>query len=237
MTSEQNRRSHILSMLHPLLAELSGFDPDDLDPSVTFLEMGFESLILIQLSQSIQRTFDIKVSFRQLIEQIETLDGLVAFLDAQLPPDAFLDVATQSEAPAPAVPIAAPVVTAPTPSVDPPVMGLPAPSAIDVTRHPGALGTPQVSSGMEAIMRQQLQIMSLQLEALRGAAAPVHTSPVIESTAPPVATPPPGIKRPDIETLDIDVKALQRQRFGPYKPIKRGVGGRLPTNSSDIWMP
>ncbi len=221
MTSEHDRQSRILSMLPPLLAELSGFEPDDLDPSVTFLEMGFESLILIQLSQSMQRKLGVKVSFRQLIEQIETLDGLVAFLDAHLPPEAFL------------TPDADPLPPAPAPSpMHMPGPGRPMAPAIEAGYRNGAVAVSQVasgpvssdpvSSGMEAIMRQQLHIMSLQLEALRGGAAPVEPLPLPDRVVEPVAPEPSNTEAPGV-----DVKALQRQRFGPYKPIKRGADGRL----------
>ncbi len=211
MTPEHHRRCHILSMLHPMLAELSGFEPEDLDPSSTFPEMGFESLMLIQFSQGIQRTFDIKVSFRQLIEQIETLDGLVAFLDAQLPPEVLLTATSPSKA---------------SESVPPPNglsgIGLPMAPSPEMANRNGTFAAPQVSSGMEAIMQQQLRIMSLQLEALRGASAVVDTGPAVEPAAAPVTPVPPAVKAPAV-----DVKALQRQRFGPYKPIKRGADGQL----------
>ncbi|ETW98427.1 MAG: hypothetical protein ETSY1_18755 [Candidatus Entotheonella factor] len=213
MTPDHHRRSRILSMLHPVLAELSGFEVDDLDPSSTFLEMGFESLMLIQFSQSIQRTFDIKVSFRQLIEQIETLDGLAAFLDAQLPPEALLSLASE--------PVLEPSEPAPVlhrlPNAELPM----APSP-EMAKRNGVAAAPQVTREMEAIMRQQLQIMSLQLEVLRGSVATVEAGTAVEPEPMPTAPQPLVVKAPAL-----DVKALQRQRFGPYKPIQRGADGQL----------
>lgn len=221
MASEHDRKARILSMLHPLLAELSGFDLNELDTSKMFLEMGFESLILIQFSQSIQRTFDVKVSFRQLIEQIESLDGLVAFLDAQLPPDAL------SDEPEPVTPASIKTSLPPSPAPSPrplisrPDMATsqtPAPEMINGSKMPPA---PPVTGGIEAIMRQQLQIMSLQLEVLRGTAA-----------APP---PEPSVAKADTAPA-IPIEALQRQRFGPYKPIRRGAGGQLTTQQTQHLM-
>lgn len=233
MTSEPHRHSRIRSLLHPLLAELSGFAPEDLDASITFLEMGFESLMLIQLSQSIHRTFDIKVSFRQLIEQIETLDGLVVFLDAHLSPEALLVSEPVSESPAPMVPkpVALPS-SAPMPRPNNlSDTGLPIAPALEILNGHGGGAAPQVTRGMEAIMQQQLQIMSLQLEALRGAAVAMPQNgavpPRAELTTPKVDAIP--VTEPPAADTTSFVKALQRQRFGPYKPIKRGVDGQLTT--------
>ncbi len=239
MTSEHDRKPRILSMLHPVLAELSGFDLNELDTSMTFLEMGFESLILIQLSQSVQRSFDVKVSFRQLIEQIESLDGLVAFLDAQLPPDAFRAAEDQPEmvsTQAPEGPVSQPVTSLPD-------MALPPIAAAGVANSGEASAALPVTPGIEAVMRQQLQIMSLQLEALRGAAvvpsmgsAPSQATPLAaETDTTPVMSQTPSLAAPvaQIPALQTDsapaisLKALQHQRFGPYKPIKRGADGQL----------
>ena len=66
-----------------LLQEKSGFTLDDLDRSATFLELGFDSLFLIQLCQAIKKRLGVKVSFRQLIEEISTVDQLIPHLAKQ----------------------------------------------------------------------------------------------------------------------------------------------------------
>ena len=230
MTSEPNRRRRILSVLNPLLGELSGFSLDELDTSITFLEMGLESLMLIQFSQSIQRTFGLKVSFRQLIEQIETLDGLAKFLDEQLPPDAPQDNSNESTSD-----MTVPLTEEPLSLPRAPEM-----SESNLGNGNGTRAAPhQVTSGMETILRQQLQIMSLQLEALRrgGVAAPINgVAPSPELATPQTAAPETkaeastGRSEPTaVDSPALDVATLQRERFGPYKPIKRGADGRLTT--------
>lgn len=66
--------------LSSILRESSGLELSQLDRSSTFLELGFDSLFLIQLSQRIKRRLGVKVAFRQLIEDIATVDGLVIYL-------------------------------------------------------------------------------------------------------------------------------------------------------------
>ena len=63
-----------------ILRESSRLELTQLDRGSTFLELGFDSLFLIQLSQRIKRRLGVKVAFRQLIEDIATVDGLVNYL-------------------------------------------------------------------------------------------------------------------------------------------------------------
>jgi len=61
-------RTQAESQLAQILRDASGFDLYELNPDATFLELGFDSLFLIQFSQRIKSTFAVKVTFRQLIE-------------------------------------------------------------------------------------------------------------------------------------------------------------------------
>jgi acyl transferase domain-containing protein len=62
--------------LRLLLAEASGHPPDAIGPAQTFLELGFDSLLLNQVIASIRKTFGVGVSLRQLLEQLSTLETL-----------------------------------------------------------------------------------------------------------------------------------------------------------------
>ncbi|MEZ4664846.1 MAG: acyl carrier protein [Caldilineaceae bacterium] len=72
-TSERSPRAE--AAVKSILLELSGFNLDELDKSVTFLELGFDSLFLIQFSQVLKKKLNLKVSFRQLIEEIGNSAG------------------------------------------------------------------------------------------------------------------------------------------------------------------
>ena len=103
MDSNDPRYIQAESVLSTLLRERTGYEISDLDRDATFMELGFDSLFLIQLSQQIKQRFKVKVSFRQLIEEITTINMLLPHLAAE----------QQS---ADAVP--APTTPAPTPVVD-----------------------------------------------------------------------------------------------------------------------
>ncbi|MEO8268144.1 MAG: aminotransferase class III-fold pyridoxal phosphate-dependent enzyme [Aureliella sp.] len=66
--------------LAKILHDASGFDLRELDRRASFTELGFDSLFLIQFTQKIKNKLKVKVTFRQLIEEISTLDALVQFV-------------------------------------------------------------------------------------------------------------------------------------------------------------
>ncbi len=72
--------------LKAMLKELSGKDYSDADDNVSFVELGFESLFLTQLSLAITKRFGVQVAFRQLLGDINTLALLAAHLDIAAPP-------------------------------------------------------------------------------------------------------------------------------------------------------
>jgi 2-polyprenyl-3-methyl-5-hydroxy-6-metoxy-1,4-benzoquinol methylase len=55
------------------------------DDFKTFLEQGFDSLILTQISLAIEKKFGVKVPFRRLFEDANSVDQLARYIDSQLP--------------------------------------------------------------------------------------------------------------------------------------------------------
>jgi amino acid adenylation domain-containing protein len=88
-TGSGGRRATLLAGLRTLLSELSGTPPDRLDPTANFIELGFDSLMLTQVSMAIQSRFKGKITFRQLLGDIGSLDALADHLDRTLPAEAF----------------------------------------------------------------------------------------------------------------------------------------------------
>jgi amino acid adenylation domain-containing protein len=76
--------------------ELSGIETTAAEAEHQFLELGFDSLFLTQATQSLQKKFKVKLTFRQLMEQFSTIAALAAHLDSILPPDAFAAPQTPS---------------------------------------------------------------------------------------------------------------------------------------------
>jgi len=73
--------------LSAFLEELSGLPAAQLDPSSSFLELGFDSLFLTQVSLAVQKRYNQKVGFRQLLDTESSIQALARYLDARLPPE------------------------------------------------------------------------------------------------------------------------------------------------------
>lgn len=68
-----------------ILNDASGLELQELDRRASFLELGFDSLFLIQFTQKIKNQLKVKLTFRQLIEEIPTIDALVDFVARHSP--------------------------------------------------------------------------------------------------------------------------------------------------------
>ena len=90
MQSTPRRRDTILSILRTTVSGLLQLDPVALDVSTPFLEMGADSIVLIEAIQTIEKTFGVKLSIRQMFEEFTTLDALATCVDAGLAQDVVL---------------------------------------------------------------------------------------------------------------------------------------------------
>ena len=81
--STPNRLSEIQTKLRSLVNELSGIAVTD--DSATFTELGFDSLFLTQASQAIQSRFGVKVTFRQMLGELSSVETLSRHLDSSMP--------------------------------------------------------------------------------------------------------------------------------------------------------
>ncbi len=265
MPHNSQRTAELENKLSTLMRERTGYEISDLDRDVTFIELGFDSLFLIQFSMELQKRFGVKISFRQLIEDVSTVDLLLQRLEELVPadstttPDAtptpqeaqsnvdsVLAVNSVASAPAPGVtpeattPEATPAVA--TPPLQPtqhsnPPLPLPQPM-------PVALGQ---MDGIEQIIAQQNMLMSRHLDMLMGqvSASPANTSAPI----PPVSSDSHSQLAGDACSLDDVCSGLgscetsapapapnakqpaptnnKHKRFGPYKPIRKGLNNGL----------
>jgi len=208
-------------MLSAILSESSGFELEELDHSSTFLELGFDSLFLIQMSQVIKNRTGVRVSFRQLIEETPTIDTLLAHLASSADLNAPATPAVPASA-APQTVETAPVETAPvkTTSVDTtaanttaaepaaaptvaPQQAAPAPAEPLMTppaappMQPISLQPATSQNGLESILTQQHQLMAMQLQLLQNqqqsgiAAATIAPATAAQPSAAPIALPSP----------------------------------------------
>ena len=81
----QSRNGDIRAAVLAILRGLSGCDLSDDSADTSFLELGFDSLLLCQVAQDLQGRFAVKVSFRQLLGELSTVTTLVRFICDRLP--------------------------------------------------------------------------------------------------------------------------------------------------------
>ena len=201
-----------------VLKNLSGRDLSGADSSATFFDLGFDSLLLTQASQSFRQKFGVKISFRQLLEDLVTIDAVSGYLDDKVPADKVIG-------PAPAAAPAKPVV-APKPA--PVVASIPT-SVPDVVESVSRID-PASGSTIDRIMRQQLQVMARQLELLRsGGAASVPVAELNGHATPPQESRPasPGVVEPEKKKAASSDVPLTPRYFGPFRPIDKSPGGGL----------
>lgn len=70
--------------LRALLSNASGIPAADIDTSCSFLELGFDSLLLTQVSFALEKNFHVDVPFRELLEDLPTPSALAAHIEACL---------------------------------------------------------------------------------------------------------------------------------------------------------
>ena len=75
----------VLSRLVTLFSERSGLEESRLDTTVNFFELGLDSLFLTQAVSSIKTTFGVAVTFRELLEELSTIELLAASIATRMP--------------------------------------------------------------------------------------------------------------------------------------------------------
>jgi amino acid adenylation domain-containing protein len=199
------RVDRLRATLVEILEGLSGSNLAGCDPSMTFVEMGFDSLFLTQVTQALQSRFGLRVTFRQLLAQESTIEGLASYIDSKLPGEAS---AAESVIANTSGTTAAPATIAPVPLAT-------SSAVLSASTTAGEIA-------VAAIVREQLQamtqLMARQLEVFRvtGSAVEVPSLTAIAastSRAPSAAT----------ESKESG-PAREFKAFGPYKPV---VNGRI----------
>ncbi|MHB8911605.1 MAG: type I polyketide synthase, partial [Lysobacter sp.] len=145
-----DRRPRLVAQVRDVFEDVAGYDLADADTGANFIELGLDSLMLTQVALQLQKSFPVKVTFRQLMGDCASLDRLAEMLDSQLPPD----VAAPGPASAPTLPPA-------TPSIQQPQQQMP--FAPPMTSSLGADG-----DFTRQLIAQQMQLMAQQLALLAG---------------------------------------------------------------------
>src|SRR5581483_6720548 len=82
------RVTRLVAQLRSLFEDVAGTELDDVDPATHFVELGLDSLSLTQVALQLQKTFALKITFRELMESHSSFASLAQHIDRLLPPEA-----------------------------------------------------------------------------------------------------------------------------------------------------
>jgi len=236
------RRERLIHQVRAIARELSGVTLENIAEDATFLELGFDSLFLTQLSAACQKAFGIRITFRQLFSDLKTVAALGSYVDEKLPEDHVLSVSEAEEVhPVPAQTAAAPLVAvsslispiqvpSPVPAQPNPVFEAASafvPLALDEGRVPVA--------GMESVLLRQLELMTAQLRLLQGlpadtaiwvAETPAIAMPVVpQSLTPlPIDSQATAASKPAESPAEVDVKPTGKSKDEGVVRMPSGFG-------------
>lgn len=193
----------IIADLKSTFGELAGQDMRGADEGIDFLDQGFDSLFLTQAAAALKNRFGVKVTVRQLNENLTSFAALAAYLAEHLPAAATPPAQSKTNAPAPAIPQSPTTVT-----------------EIPMTFSIARMGEGSLTGTvLERVVKEQLRVMEMQLALLRGSTpgkgAPAILVPALESSAAPVTAPEPPVPAP------------ATSQHGPFRQIDKGQRGGL----------
>ncbi len=192
--SSNQKQQEILITLQTLVGNLLQLSPADVNVHTPFLEMGADSIVMVEAVRRIENTYNVKIAMRQLFEELSNLDALAIYLAQNLAND-FQNTQVNTEV------FSAPIACSNnrSPNVvlssntngfqgqtaSPKVSAIAALAGMGGAGGMGGVEVPQVSvpqtsavtasgstvssSALENIMGQQLQLMAKQLEVLQTA--------------------------------------------------------------------
>ncbi|MFW6012495.1 MAG: aminotransferase class III-fold pyridoxal phosphate-dependent enzyme, partial [bacterium] len=216
--STPGREEQILAHLKEIVQELTGLAPEAVDVDVDLLDSGVDSLLLIHATQAIQNRLGVRLSVVQLYEELNTLTAIAKHVDSVLPPEEVLPgTGVEPTSPAPS-PSHEPQPTSERPPVEPESparAGSAAERAPDPVRAvPPAAPGEAASGDLARVMERQLQsfsdLMTRQLELLRGEGAPL---------------PPPASTADPRQAVPADASASVTARPSPPPSYRPAPGG------------
>ncbi len=190
-----SRTSALASAVCEILTGLSGIPEEELIGSSTYLELGFDSLLLTQVSKALNDEFGTSVKMRELMTDLSTIDSMVEHLDEILPDEQYREAEVAVAAPVPgpaavanvaAAPVPAPAAHATLPTeVSAPVT---APAPVQYAAAAPMAAVPNDGS-LQGIIAQQMNLMQQQLGLLQGAPAQIAAAPVAQPGNPTPVVP------------------------------------------------
>ncbi len=202
-----NRKGHIIDELKTLFQTFTGADHSQSDPDESFMDLGFDSLLVTQASLGVKKKFGVKVTFRQMLDDLCTFETLAAFLDEKMPPDKFQKSRKQSPTNDEKRTMQAPPI----------VSEIMSQKFSDDSQQHGKEG-----GLLESVIQQQMEIMTQQLDLLKQNETPgskITSIGYLQDIAPSAALP----REPVITAVNLE----KQSHFGPFKSIEKGESGGL----------
>ncbi|WP_353186316.1 aminotransferase class III-fold pyridoxal phosphate-dependent enzyme, partial [Parapedobacter lycopersici] len=204
------RKEIIIQEIRTLLEGASGIEMAQAGNQDSFFELGFDSLLLTQIASNLKSKFNVPITFRQLNEDLYSLDTLAQYLDEQLPAEVY----RQETA------------TAPTslPATAPESSHMPASASAfrpDTTMAPSLNG----SNIALNLVAQQLNLLAQQIQLMQGQQAAPVTVPVNASspTNTVAVAPSPAVNGDTNSDLTADEVAAFKKPFGATAKIDKHV--------------
>ncbi len=187
-----SRNLRLATELREVFEEASGIEIGENEVDASFLELGFDSLLLTQVALAVQKKTGVKLTFRKLMEDMSTIRTLAEHVDRQLPPEAAV---TPVQVVQPLVPAAAaaPQAAAPTAPLPPAAPSVPFAALSNGNRAP--------TTALQGIIEQQLQLMARQLAALQGTAPAALMAASARAAVAPAAVAPDATPAPAVSLL------------------------------------
>ncbi|QDE39370.1 amino acid adenylation domain-containing protein [Luteibacter pinisoli] len=206
MPAASARPQRLVTELVALFEDVSGTELENIDPGANFVELGLDSLSLTQVALQLQKTYALKITFRELMDGCSSFERLAAHIDRLLPAET-----------APAAPVA-------------PAQAAPAMAAAPAAPIAASGGL------IQDVIAQQMQIMRDQLALLSGAAAPaaIASPPVAAPMPTPVAVANAAVAEPVAPSAPTDAEeaALTHTTYDVKKAF--GAIARIHTGGTEL---
>jgi amino acid adenylation domain-containing protein len=89
---DPDNRPSLFAELAAVFEDVAGFGISETDGDCNFMELGLDSLMLTQVALQLQKTFKVRISFRELMGEGSSLERLAALLVARMPARPAADV-------------------------------------------------------------------------------------------------------------------------------------------------
>ncbi len=231
--TDPRRKETILETLRAIVGRLLQTAPETLDAHASFLEMGADSIVLAEAIRVIEDTFLLRISVRQLFEQVTTLDALAAHIEQRTTP---APPSARPDTPGASIQMSLPV------SAMPPAQGF----AEMIASEPEQ---PTVEAGVSLHADSRERIISRQLDLLAQFSGIMSQQLSVLGQGRPLEPPPTAVKpheelrkqeaQEPITTLEARPQSLApassellngaraRAPYVPFQPVQPGTAGGL----------